>query len=51
MDGDFMTAEISQTITGLRPGRQYVLSFAYGFGQQLYFYGDTQQSLTVLPGS
>ncbi len=51
MDGDFMTAEISQTISGLMPGRQYFLSFAYGFGQQLNFYGDTQQSLTVTFGS
>jgi hypothetical protein len=50
LDGDFETDPISQTITGLTPGRQYYLSFDYGFGQQYGFYGDTQQTLTVTFG-
>src|SRR5271165_3848211 len=51
LDGDYITAAISQTITGLTPGAQYYLSFNYGFGQQYGFTGDTQQNLTVTFGT
>ena len=51
MDGDFETHAISQVITGLTPGKQYQLSFWYGFGQQLGFSGATQQTITATLGN
>jgi hypothetical protein len=51
MDGDFMTAALTQTITGLTVGETYTLSFNYAFGQQPGFGGDTVQSLTASLGS
>jgi hypothetical protein len=51
LDGDFQTSAISQTITGLTPGKQYYLSFNYAFSQQYGFDGDTLQNLTVSFGS
>jgi PEP-CTERM motif len=51
MDGDFMTAPLTQTITGLTVGDTYTLSFNYAFSQQKGFDGDTIQSLTASLGS
>ena len=51
MDGDYETAAITQTITGLTIGDTYTLSFNYAFGQQDTFTGDTIQSLTASLGS
>ena len=51
MDGDFNTDPISQTITGLTPGKTYTLSFRYAFGQQYGFSGATQQTLTAKLGA
>jgi hypothetical protein len=47
MDGDFGTSAVSQVITGLTPGKSYLLTFNYAFGQQQGFNGDTIQHLTV----
>lgn len=47
LDGDFLTEAITQTITGLKPGGLYALSFDYAFGQQAGLGGATVQSLAV----
>jgi hypothetical protein len=51
LDGDFITAPITQTITGLTVGQTYTLSFDYAFSQQFGFDGDTIQNITVGLGS
>jgi hypothetical protein len=51
LDGDFITAPLTQTITGLTVGDTYTLSFNYAFSQQFGFDGDTIQSLTASLGS
>ncbi len=47
LDGDYETAALSQTITGLTVGKRYTVGFDYAFSQQEGFYGDTVQNLTV----
>jgi hypothetical protein len=55
LDGDFNTAAITQTLTGLTPGDWYSVSFDWGASQQNafngYYDGPTMQSLTVGFGS
>lgn len=46
LDGDYEVEPISQSITGLKAGETYNLSFYYAFGQQQNDTGATQQSLT-----
>lgn len=46
LDGDYGTAAITQVISGLTVGKTYELSFAYAFGQQFGFDGDTVQNIT-----
>jgi hypothetical protein len=50
MDGDYYTQPLSQTITGLRSGETYTLSFDYAFAQQQGYTGATTQSLSVSLG-
>ncbi|MFT3802659.1 MAG: PEP-CTERM sorting domain-containing protein [Burkholderiaceae bacterium] len=50
-DGAYQTAPIQQTISGLTPGSQYVVSFWYGYAQQAGYDGDTIQNWTVSLGS
>jgi hypothetical protein len=50
LDGNFETGALSQTLTGLEPGREVIVSFYYGFGQQHGFDGVTHQSLNVSLG-
>ncbi len=45
LDGDFQTAPLTQTISGLTIGQSYNLSFNYAFGQQTGFDGPTVQSI------
>lgn len=47
MDGDYGTAPITQTISGLTAGKTYTLSFLYAFAQQKGYTGDTIQSLAA----
>jgi hypothetical protein len=58
--GDFPTAynpgipsqgPVSQTVSGLTVGGQYVVDFEYAFSQQYTYNGATVQSLTVTMGS
>ncbi|MGA9598699.1 MAG: hypothetical protein WBS22_00270 [Methylocystis sp.] len=51
MDGDYNTAAVKQTITGLTVGDTYTLSFNYAFAQQYGFDQDTQQQLKVTLGN
>lgn len=51
MDGDFDVGPLQQTITGLKVGGTYAVSFDYAFSQQYTFTGDTIQTLTVSLGS
>jgi hypothetical protein len=51
LDGDYETAALSQTISGLTVGKQYTVGFDYGFSQQEGFTGDTVQNLTVAFGA
>ena len=51
MDGDYETAPITQTISGLTAGQTYVVSFDYGYAQQAGFLGDTNQNITVCLGT
>ncbi len=51
MDGDYITAPISQILTGLTIGKTYNLTFNYAFGQQDGFDGATIQSLAADIGS
>ncbi len=47
LDGDYITAPISQTVSGLKVNQWYHLTFNYAFGQQYRYGGETQQNLTV----
>lgn len=47
MDGDYDTAAVTQTVTGLTVGDSYTLTFDYAFAQQKGFNGATEQHLTV----
>ena len=50
-DGAFQVGAISQTITGLTPGQEYVLSFWWGGAQQQGFDGaNTEQWIVSLGG-
>lgn len=51
LDGAFSTAALTQTITGLTPGKAYTLSFNYAFGQQQGFDGPTVQHLSLTFGT
>jgi hypothetical protein len=51
MDGDFETAPITQTISGLTAGQTYAVSFDYGYAQQAGFFGDINQNITVCLGT
>jgi hypothetical protein len=51
IDGDFQDQPLQQTISGLTIGKAYSLTYNYAFGQQLGFFGPTNQSLTVTLGS
>jgi len=51
MDGDFSTAALTQTVSGLVIGRTYTLTYDYAFGQQTGFSGLTNQYLTTSVGS
>ncbi|HEY7901344.1 MAG TPA: hypothetical protein VIC25_09185 [Caulobacteraceae bacterium] len=52
-DGDYPghTSAVQQTISGLQPGKEYLLTFDYGFAQQHGFDGKTVQDWQVSLGS
>jgi hypothetical protein len=50
MDGAYFSGPLVQTISGLKVGETYTLSFDYGFAQQTGFSGDTIQKLDVSIG-
>jgi hypothetical protein len=50
-DGDYNVASTSQTITGLTPGKNYALSFAWAAAQQSGFSGAVLEDWTVSLGS
>ena len=49
-DGDFQNAPLNQDVTGLTIGKTYTVGFDYGFGQQQFFNGATNQSWHVSLG-
>jgi hypothetical protein len=60
INGDFPTEDnpsipaqgaVSQTVSGLTVGEQYVVNFDYAFSQQYTYNGPTVQNLTVKMGS
>jgi len=51
MDGDFSTAAISQTLTGLTKGTVYEVTFEYAFAQQNSYTGATVQNMQVSLGA
>jgi hypothetical protein len=51
LDSDFQNGPLQQTITGLKPGATYKVSFDWAASQQTNFYGQTQQYLNVSLGS
>jgi hypothetical protein len=56
MDGDYRTARVSQTVTGLTVGHEYFLDFEYGFAQERTldggrYNGATKQALDVFVGN
>lgn len=51
MDGDYGTSPVTQTISGLKVGQTYDLTFDYAFSQQYGWNGPTTQDLTASIGS
>jgi hypothetical protein len=51
LDGDFQTAALSQTITGLTAGDTYTVGFWWAASQQYGFYGTTVQAMNVCLGN
>jgi len=50
-DGVYQQASIQQTVTGLTPGQEYILSFEWAAAQQSGFTGNTTEKWTVSLGN